>query len=316
MAEARSISKVMPARIERAWQDRDAVWNLVRNSGPYPLMASLGGYEGFQLPTSPWFRAHWAVDGRALVPGAEALLANETFIEASKDIFSAGIVRPLFLTVNLMGPVQSGEGTHVDTPQFRGINRAKFPTWLLVMMSASNLFERWYVPAAGAVTWFYDGPGGSYDYWPDGLDGEMHSEGPPFGNVAVVADNDRMYHRISNVGLPEESLPAGSLPISAKLAASDDDGWLVLDENGHALHRYPAGKVRVSILWKAVALRDEQEAAVLDQHLDDLSVDQVVDVFSADLDARGIPFRRPADPFGDSGWQELLRKTYLTRPAA
>jgi len=28
---------------------------------------------------------------------------------------------------------------------------------------------------AGAIAWFYDGPGGSFDYWPDGPSGPMRT---------------------------------------------------------------------------------------------------------------------------------------------
>ena len=39
---------------------------------------------------------------------------------------------------------------------------------------------------ASTLSWFYDGVGGTFDYWPDGIDGPMLSERPPFGNVALV----------------------------------------------------------------------------------------------------------------------------------
>ena len=67
-------------------------------------------------------------------------------------------------------------------------------------MGTSGLFEPWRIVEAGVVTWFYDGPGGAYDYWPQGLDGPMRSERPPYWNTSLAADNDRMYHRIGEVG--------------------------------------------------------------------------------------------------------------------
>ena len=35
----------------------------------------------------------------------------------------------------------------------------------------------------------------------------MLREQPPFRNVAIIADNDRMYHRIGRVGTPNAPLP-------------------------------------------------------------------------------------------------------------
>lgn len=70
-------------------------------------------------------------------------------------------------------------------------------------MGRSELFESWRIIQAGAVSWFYDGPGGNFEYWPEGLDGRMLSEQAPFRNVAIMADNDRLYHRIGRVGAPD-----------------------------------------------------------------------------------------------------------------
>jgi hypothetical protein len=46
------------------------------------------------------------------------------------------------------------------------------------------------VNEVGAIAWFYDGPGGGFDYWPDGPTGPMQTESAPFDNVAIVADTD------------------------------------------------------------------------------------------------------------------------------
>jgi hypothetical protein len=61
-------------------------------------------------------------------------------------------------------------------------------------------FLRAPVIQAGAVSWFYYGPGGNFEYWPEGFEGSMFMERPPFRNVAIIADNDRMHHRIGRVG--------------------------------------------------------------------------------------------------------------------
>jgi hypothetical protein len=286
------------------------VWDLVRAQAPYSLMASLAGYEGFQGLTSPWFRAHWAVDGRELVEGTGALLPNERFIAASRTISVAEVVRPVSVLVNFMCPMASGEVAHVDTALFRGLPRGSFPTWLLVIMAASGLFEPWRVSTSGSITWFYDGPGGDYEYWPDGPLGAVERERAPFGNVAVVADNDRMYHRVSDVGRPEEWLPDGALPATAQLCAGDDGGWVVADGQGDAVHRYPPGAVRVSLLWKAMLFEDDRDAAAFDEQRDALTVGRVVDIFCRDLAAKGTPVARPADAFLDREWQQALWGAY------
>jgi hypothetical protein len=67
-------------------------------------------------------------------------------------------------------------------------------------MGRSGLFKRWAVQIAGALTWFYDQPDGDFDYWPHGPDAASAHEYGPFGNVALVADNDRMPHRVGRIG--------------------------------------------------------------------------------------------------------------------
>ena len=66
--------------------------------------------------------------------------------------------------VNVMGPMAAGY-RHADLPTYRGIPH-QTPLWFPMVMGVSGLFERWAVRVAGALTWFYDGADGEYEYWP------------------------------------------------------------------------------------------------------------------------------------------------------
>ena len=118
---------------------------------------------------------------------------------------------------------------HVDVPTFRGATREHYPLSWLIAMGRFGLFERWRVIQAGAISWFYDGPGGNFEYWPEGLDGQMLTENSPFRNVAIMADNDRMYHRIGRVGPTNPPLP--QMTAAAELRAVGSDTWAIV-ENG------------------------------------------------------------------------------------
>jgi hypothetical protein len=72
---------------------------------------------------------------------------------------------------------------HVDVPSYCGLI-GKVPPWFLMVMGVSGLFDRWTIPVAGAVTWFYPGADGEYEYWPRGIDHTSECERGPFGNVA------------------------------------------------------------------------------------------------------------------------------------
>jgi hypothetical protein len=192
---------------------------------------------------------------------------------------------------------------HVDVPTFRGATRDQYPLRFLVDMGLSGLFESWRVVQAGALTWFYDGPGGNFEYWPEGLDGPMFAEQPPFGNSAIISDNDRVYHRIGQVGESDTKLP--TISPNAEIRPVRGESWEIV-EDGETRARYPSSAIRFSLLWKGIR---ESEAL-----LECLSVDRVMSILIADLRRRGIDFRIPAEPLSDGEWMTLLDSVYYVNP--
>ncbi len=299
-----------PIKLDDAYEDPGAIRTLVERAGPFPSIASylpatatrdantdVGAGE-----TLPWFRGNWAVNGRAVVEGADAILHNARFIEAASRLFDTPNVTPSTVVVNINAPMPAG-AVHVDIPAFRGATRDGYPLPLLQAMGASGLFEPWRVVEAGAVSWFYDGPGGAYDYWPEGLEAPMCSEGPPFGNVALVADNDRMYHRIGWVGDP--AAPTPSLSAASEIRSTGAGTWAITDA-GDLRASYPAERIRISVLWKARIGRDDGSGDAVGT----LSPDRVVDVIAADLRARGVDAPVPGSPLTDASWIDLVHATY------
>ena len=181
-----AISK--PIRIAPAFDNREQVRAMFERHAPYPALATyLPEDSWFPSTTSfgakpsitPMFRGNWAVGGKPLVDGAEVILHNKKFLEAAKALFGTSLVHPSFVVVNVNAPMAAGP-RHVDIPCFRGATREQYPLPFLRWMGSSGLFETWRVIQAGAVTWFYEGTGGSFDYWPEGPDGPMLSEQAPF----------------------------------------------------------------------------------------------------------------------------------------
>ena len=169
-----------------------------------PVSATIG--EQASAPQSgalPWFRGTWAANGPPLVDGAEPILGNRRFREAASRLFDGAEVMPTTIVINVNAPMPAG-AIHVS---FRGATRDRYPIQLLQAMGSSGLFEPWRYVEAGAVAWFYEGPGGEFDYWPEGLSAPAQSERQPLSNCALVADNDRIYHRIGWIGEPT---PKGS----------------------------------------------------------------------------------------------------------
>jgi hypothetical protein len=298
-----------PLRIEPAYRDLSRVWNLVEANAPYRSMAGLDGYQEYGgLSSIPWFREHWALDGRALIPDANELLHNPLFIAAAREVFGGSVVRPMTVLINLMGPMATGT-PHIDTPSFRGAERSNFPLWLLLVMGASGLFRRWSLSLAGAVSWFYDGEGGDFEYWPDGKEGPAMRERPPFGNVAVVTDSDRMYHRVGAIGHADEYLAEGTISASSKLLRDKSGEWRIVDD-GKVRAVYQPGEVRVSLLWKAIVFENEAAAAAFEEHTDDITLERAATIFCSDLRQRGIKFTEPSDPAHDPQWARTLIAAY------
>jgi hypothetical protein len=286
-------------RIGPAVDDPEQVRAMFECHAPYRTMAGYLPIKSREGNSFPWFRGNWAANGEPLVAGAEKILHNQRFIDAARAFFGGPTVRPTFIVVNVNAPMPAGS-THVDIPTFRGATRDQYPLPLLVEMGRSGLFESWRVIQAGALTWFYDGPGGNFEYWPEGLNGPMFTECPPFGNVAIMADNDRMYHRIGRVGEPDAKPP--TMTSSAEIRPLGRGAWEIV-ENGETRATYPSGAIRFWLLWKAIR---ESEA-----HSELLTLDRVMSIFITDLRRRNIDFRIPADPLSDSEWIELLDRIYM-----
>jgi hypothetical protein len=134
----------------------------------------------------------------------------------------------------------------------------------------------------------------------------MLSERPPFGNVALISDNDQLYHRIGAIGDPDANLPR--ISALAKIQPDGEGNWTIL-ENGEVRATFPSPAVRFSVLWKA-EVRDGGPRP------DDLTLDRTMAIFTADLRQRGVEFQIPSDPLSDTAWILLLQRIYAHPTAA
>jgi hypothetical protein len=309
---------VTALRITSAWENPEEVVDLIRSAGPFwPLanyaasdaeMAALGSQRTAFTP--PWFRQDFARQGEILVPGAESMLANQRFITAAQDLCGGeeSVIRPQAVYVNIMGPTPFSFPPHLDIPAFRGFTRETQPVWLLKMMKTSGLFERWRTRIATCVSWFYDGPGGDFLYWPDGPSGPMALEAAPFRNVGVIADNEATFHGVAALGPPGSTMVEGLTRDSRLLRT--EAGWDVTDGDGGVQASLADSDVRLTVSWKADLFTNADEATLHDRGDDTLSLETVVDLFHDDLTRRGISIQRPREPLADQPWISALAGTY------
>jgi len=295
-----------PIRIKPAFENREQIRAMFDRHGPYQAIASYapdglpeGGSEEGKRPVLPWFRGDWVLGGEPLAEGAELILHNKMFLQAAKAVFGTSFVYPEFVAVNVSGPMPAG-AAHTDNPSFYGATRVEYPLPFLRVMGSSGLFDSWRITRASTVSWFYEGMGGSFEYWPDGIDGPMCSEQPPFGNVAVCGDFDRTFHRIGFVGQGKAELP--EISAAAEIQPDNQGNWTVR-ENGQVRTVYPSRDIRFSILWKA-EVRDGEYRP------ENLTLDRIMAIFTDDLRRRQVDFQVPSDPLCDTAWTLLLQRCY------
>ncbi|MFP3901612.1 MAG: hypothetical protein ACLFXM_12215 [Acidimicrobiia bacterium] len=311
-----------PVLLDRAVDDPELVDQLVDRHQPYwPVQryiatgaeyATLSGDRGAtELPVAPVFRGDWAVDGRPL-PGVEPVLASPRFAAAARQVFGGEIVRPTTVYVNLTWqlPFPQGAG-HTDIPAFRGFDRSEHPVAFLAIMGASGLFEDVRVKIATAVSWFYAGGDGGFEYWPDGPDAPPVVHEGAIHNTAVVADNDVLWHRVRPTGRPEDGMVA--MGLDSELVRLDGDTWGIV-EDGRELARFPREKLRVSLSWKAIVFDDEADRRRHDDHSDDIDLPEVIARFETDLRHRGVDLHLPEDPRRDPTVLRTLQDVYVRYP--
>jgi len=295
-----------PITLAPAFSDLPELSTLLKKGSPYKTLSAV--HKNIGETSAGWFRNFWALGGKVVFDGAEDYFYNPLFIDAAKRSFQAEIIRPVAMMTNLNLPAK-GSPKHLDLPFFRGLQNREVPSWMLASMGYSQLFHEWAIPVASAITWFYPGPGGDFEYWPDGIDQASKLETAPFLNRAVLADNEYMYHRVGALGPGSKQLAYEDIGYSATLRLSDEKQWLV-EENDNVLYRFDYEEVRISILWKAHCFKNQAEADSYEDHSHDLSAATVVDIFSSALKAKGIQVKEPDDLYTDEEWKKLLIKEY------
>ena len=312
-----------PIVVDRVLDDPSVVRELVVRGSPYftvqrylknhDEMTSLSdagkrGKPDADMFIAPWFRGDWVYDV-PLLSGVEPFFENPRFVDAARALFGAPIAVPQIVYVNLNPPMPQVDPGHVDIPAFRGVDRTTTPVWLLAIMLKSGLFDRWYVPMATAVAWYYEGPGGGFRYWPDGPD-RAPIDRPCLANTAVVGDNDHMFHCVHAIG--EQPKLRRGLTLDTQLVCLGDT--YEIRDGDQVLGTFPWESVRISVSWKAMLFGSEREQRVYVERTDDLSLAEVERIFLEDLAKRGEDATPPDDVTSDRRFINLLNRVYGYSP--
>ena len=310
-----------PILVPRLLDDPSIFRELIERHSPYfPVQRYFSGNAEYSASSgqgginiiAPNFRGDWAYD-EPLVDGAEIFLEHPRLVAAARELFATEHVRPQQVYTNLTWQLPFAQGGgHTDVPAFRGIDRTAYPITFLSLMGHSRLFEEERINIATAVAWFYQGEDGGFEYWPDGPESpsKLH-EGRVF-NTAIVGDNDRMFHRVRPVGRTEDGL-LPDMTLDTRLEHLGGDDWRIADgDRTRAELRYE--RLRISVSWKAEVFRDAAEQRLVDEHRDDLAIDEVLDRLLDDLARRGLAAQRPTEPASDPEFIDLLSRAYRREP--
>ncbi len=292
--------------LESAFDDPAEVLALIDEGAPYKSITAVQK-EPEGTRAAPWFRNFWALGSKVIFPGAERVFENPNFIEAAKETFDAEVIVPLAMMTNLNPPAPAAP-PHLDLPYFRGAHKREVPLWMLAPMGYSGLFQQWAIPVASAITWFYGGLGGAFEYWPEGLDAPSRVATGLSKNLGVIADNEYMYHRVRQIGDPADFLPGNQIPYEAMLGLDGDEWQITVGEQ--ILARYEKDRIRTSVLWKAYCFANEAQAEAFERGADALTPKMIVDIFQQDLRHRGIQIDPPETLEGQDRWSKIIRETY------
>ena len=260
-------------------QRYDAAVNFVRTGGRF---TRTDDDPALRAARTNYFRETYAYGEEVTAPGIEALLHSERLLDAARRLHGRDVVVPNIVYANILLPGQE-LAVHTDVPEFRGANRKVTPQWLLVVMHHSGLFDEWRMPIATGISYFGAGRGGELAYYPEGAAGPAETYAPRHDTAAML-DTDSVFHGVDRV-LGDESALAVLRP-GMRLHHAGDRRWSLRDGDTE-VDTFATDDLRYSVSWKAYCFVDEAERDAWAGHVDDLSLDVILERLVDDLVARG-----------------------------
>ncbi|WP_116364078.1 hypothetical protein [Parahaliea mediterranea] len=303
--------------------------DVVRRNGPWTLIISQhfksaeeliattsgslpeGVEPSLDMFLSPVFRGYFSHGGVCSQPEIEDCFYNPAFLKLVRDYWGAKYAEPDSMLFNIQGPSQDSGNPHVDGTRFRGLTIENTPIWLMNTMVKSGLFKRWQARKAQVIAWYYRGKiGGGFSYWPDGPHLQPKQIQAPMWGRAVVVENEMMFHTAQSCGPKAMRKPEGLAFDSVMEADPSVEGGWRIRTGDRVIQQIPEAEFRFLVHWGANVYMDLDELKRTVDHTDDITHDQVFDIFIQDLKARGEHFDMPSDPLTDKAFIGLLTRVY------
>jgi len=276
-----------------------------------------GVKPSFDMFLTPNFRGYFGTNGICNFPELDDVFFSSEHMARVRSYWNAKYATPESMNFIIQGSSRNLDPAHLDGTSFRGVTQRNSPIWLLNTMAKSGLFRRWLMKKAQVITWFYRGTiGGGFTYWPDGPQAQPKRLAAPTWNLGVVTQNEMMFHRGEACGPMNKRSPEG-LAFESLWSADPEvaDGWRITTGD-RVIERVSAEETRLMVHWTAAIYSDAAEMKLVFDQKDDLTHEQVFDIFVKDLRERGVKCVVPANPIADRDFISLLTRTYdCGRPA-
>jgi len=260
---------------------------------------------------SPVFRGYYSLGGVCTQPEIEDCFYNPKFLKLVRDYWGAKYAEPDSMLFNIQGPCEGAGNPHVDATRFRGLTLENTPIWLMNTMVKSGLFKRWQARKAQVIAWYYRGKvGGGFTYWPDGPHQQPKQIHAPMWGRAVVVENEMMFHTAQSCGPKAMRKPEGLAFDSVMEADPGTQGGWRIRSGDRVIQQIPEEEFRFLVHWGANVYMDLDELKRTVDHTDDITHEQVFDIFMADLKQRGVPFATPTEPLTDKAFIAVLTGAY------
>ena len=198
-----------------------------------------------------------------VLPEIKKLFENKIYkSNALKICEGRPILDPIQVSFLLNIPGQE-VAMHKDVPWFFGMDRFNLPSWLLIVMEQSGLYEKDRIPQIQGVSYLHDwkdyeeAKGGFY-FYPNGPAGKKVTVSAK-ANQALILDGSKVPHATETFR-PNKKIQTKLDKNEQYLLKHQDNSWnMYLKKNLTKIANYPNEDIRISFVWRQRCFRDEEE---------------------------------------------------------
>jgi hypothetical protein len=206
---------------------------------------------------------------------------------------------------------------HRDVPWFLGMDRFNLPSWLLIVMEQSGLYEQYRIPQIQGVSYLhdwkdYDEAHGGFYFYPEGLTGKKVVV-PAVPNQALILDGSKVPHATETFR-PNKKVQVKIDKNEQYLLKYNGNNWdMYMKSNMTKIANYENDDIRISFVWRQRCFRNEEEKENYHKKIDETILDtkNIINDLIANLIKLG---KIKEKPISEIDTIETLLKHYVEYP--